>query len=91
MVTKCGWRKLSQKFILKNIEEIKNHFTKEIDQNEFMSNNERKNDCKTSKYIENFQILASAIIGCVSISAFDSLLGIPIELRDLQYYWKYVE
>ena len=42
MVTKCGWRKLSQEFILENIEEIKNHFIKEIDQNEFMSNNEHK-------------------------------------------------
>ena len=84
MVTKCGWRKLSQEFILENIEEIKNNFIKEIDQNEFMSNNEHKNVCKTLKYIENFLILASVIIGCVSISAFDSLLGIPIELQDLQ-------
>ena len=31
----------------------------------------------TLNYIENFLILASAIIGCISISAFASLFGIP--------------
>ena len=29
-------------------------------------------------YIEHFLILGSLIIGCVSISAFASLVGIPI-------------
>ena len=40
----------------------------------------RKNKkvCLTLNYIEHFLILASTIIGCVSISAFASLLGIPI-------------
>ena len=31
-----------------------------------------------SNYIEQFLILVSAITGCVSISAFASLVGIPI-------------
>ena len=31
-------------------------------------------------YTEHFLILASAITGCVSISAFASLVGIPIEI-----------
>ena len=37
-----------------------------------------KKVCTTLYYIEHFVILASAIIGCISISVFASLLGIPI-------------
>ena len=33
--------------------------------------------CTTSKYIEQLCYLASAVTGCVSISAFASLVGIP--------------
>ena len=32
----------------------------------------------TLSYIEHFLILASAVTGCISISAFASLVGIPI-------------
>ena len=32
----------------------------------------------TLSYIEHFLILASTITGCISISAFTSLIGIPI-------------
>ena len=38
----------------------------------------RKKVCTTLNYIKNFLILASTITGCVSISAFSSLIGIPI-------------
>ena len=31
-------------------------------------------------YIEHFLILPSKITGCISISAFASLLGIPVEI-----------
>ena len=34
--------------------------------------------CTTLNYIEHFLILGSAVTGCVSISAFPSLVGIPI-------------
>ena len=34
----------------------------------------------TTKYVEHFLILASAVTGCVSISAFTSLLGISIAI-----------
>ena len=34
--------------------------------------------CTTLNYIEHFLNLASAIIGCISISALTFLLGIPI-------------
>ena len=34
--------------------------------------------CTTLNYIEHFLTLGSAVTGCVSISAFPSLVGIPI-------------
>ena len=34
--------------------------------------------CTTLNYIEHFLISVSAVTGCVSISAFPSLVGIPI-------------
>ena len=37
-----------------------------------------KKVCVTLNYIEHFLILASTITGCISISAFSSLIGIPI-------------
>ena len=37
-----------------------------------------KKVCTTLNYIEHFLIFASAITGCISISAFASLVGIPI-------------
>ena len=37
-----------------------------------------KKVCTTLNYIEQLFILASKIIGCISISSFASLLGIPI-------------
>ena len=65
---------ISQEFRLKNIEDIKIRFIKQIDQNELMINRHKK-VCKTLNYIKQFLIL---VTGCVSISAFSSLLGIPI-------------
>ena len=68
---------------MKDIEEAKNYFIKEIDQNELVSNKHKK-VCTTLNYIKHFLNLASAITGCVSISAFASLLGIPIGVTILQ-------
>ena len=48
-----------------------------MEQNELMSKKHKK-VCKTLKYIEHFLIWASAITGYTSISAFASLIGIPI-------------
>ena len=39
-----------------------------------------KKNCTTLNYIEYFLILASEFTGCVSISGFASLLGIPIRI-----------
>ena len=38
--------------------------------------------CTTLNYIEHFLIFASTVTGCVSISAFASLIGIPIWNRN---------
>ena len=62
---------------MKNINELRNYFIDEIEQNELMSKKHKK-VCTTLNYIEYFLILASAITGCTSVSAFASLLCIPI-------------
>ena len=67
----------SQNFRLKNIDETRNYLLKEIEQNKLMSKKHEK-VCATLDYIEHFLILASTITRCISISAFVSLLGIPI-------------
>ena len=50
-----------------------------LKQNELLSKNHKK-VCTILNYIELLLILASTITGCISISAFASLLGIPIEI-----------
>ena len=45
-----------------------------------MSKN-HKNVCATLNHIEHFLILGSTITGCVSISAFAFLVGIPIVIK----------
>ena len=68
---------ISQEFRLKNIYETRNYLIQEINRNELMSKKHKK-VCTTLNYIEHFLILTSTINGCVSISAFPSLVGIPI-------------
>ena len=68
---------ISQEFRLKNIDETRNYFIKEINQNELMSKKHKK-VCRVLNYIDHLLIAISTIIGCVSISAFASLVGIPI-------------
>ena len=68
---------ISQEFRFKNIDETRNYFLKEIEQNELMSK-KQKMVRTTLNYIEHFLILSSTIAGCISISAFASLLGIPL-------------
>ena len=70
-------KRLSQELILKMEKKTK----QEIDQNQLMSRKHKK-VCATLNYIEQFLILASAVTGCISISAFASLLGIPIAIKN---------
>ena len=68
---------ISQEFRLKNINETATYFLEEIELNELMSRQYKK-VYTTLNYIEHFLIMASAITGCISISAFVSLIVIPI-------------
>ena len=69
----------SQEFRLKKTDETRNYFLEEIEQNEFMSKKHKK-PCTTLNYFEHSLNLASTITRCISISAFASLIGIPIEI-----------
>ena len=42
-----------------------------------------KKVCRVLNYIEHLLILVSTVTGCVSISDFTSLVGIPIEITSL--------
>ena len=59
--------------------ETRNYLIEEINLNE-LNSKKHKMICKTLNNIEHFLILASKITGCISISAFTSLIGIPIEI-----------
>ena len=64
---------------MKNINETRNYFLEDIEQNELMSRKHKK-VCTTPNYIEYFLTLVSTITGCILISTFTSLLGILIEI-----------
>ena len=65
---------ISQKFRLKNLDEIRNYLIEEINKNELIS----KKHKKFFNYIEHLLILISTVSGCVSISAFASLVGVCV-------------
>ena len=68
---------MSQDFRLKNIHETRNYLLEEVELNQLKSK-KRKKFGTTLNYIKYFLILASTITGCISISAFSSLLCILI-------------
>ena len=71
--------KSSQEFRLKQIEKTRNYLTKDIGQNELIAKKHKK-VCTTLNYIEHFLFLAFLVTGCISLSAFVSLLDIPLEI-----------
>ena len=82
---------MSRKFRSKRINETRNYCLEEIGQNELMGR-KHKMVCTTSNYKGYFLILVSAIIGCISIYSFASLLGITSSAiwvfpsKDLTYF-----
>ena len=58
---------------MENIDESKNYFLEEINQNDLMSRKHKK-VCTTQNYIKNSLILASAVTWCISVAAFTSSL-----------------
>ena len=68
---------MNQEFRLKKVNEIRNYLIQETNRNESMSK-KHKNFCRILNYIKHSLIAIFTITGCVSISAFSSLVGIPI-------------
>ena len=68
---------INQEFRLKKIDEIKNYSIEEIYQNKLMSKKHKK-VWRVLNYVDHSLIVISTIIVCVSISAFASLVSIPI-------------
>ena len=62
---------------MKDINETRNYLFEKIKQNDLMSRKHKKT-CTILNYTGQFLILASAIARCISISAFASLIGIPV-------------
>ena len=70
----------SPKFGQKKMDETKNYILEEINHNDLMSIKCKKT-CKYLNYFEHLLILASVTItGCVSVSAFDSLLCVSVDI-----------
>ena len=59
---------------------MRNYLIEEINRDELMSK-KHKNRCRVLNYIDHLLIVISTITGCVSISAFASLFGIPIRIK----------
>ena len=72
---------ISQAFRMKNIDAT-TYFIEEINQNDLVSKI-RKRVCGVFNYIEHLLILASTVFGCIFISVFASLDGIPVGIACL--------
>ena len=68
---------MSHKCRLEKVHETRDYLFEKINQNELM-NKKRNNVFRTINYIDHFLILGTTITGCISISAFASLAGIPV-------------
>ena len=67
----------SLEFRLRKIDETRNYLLGEIKHNDLM-NEKYKKTCKYLNYVENLLNLVSANTGCVSISAYASLVDINV-------------
>ena len=63
----------SLEFRLKRIDETRNYLIEEIKNNDLISEKYKKT-CKHLNYVEHLLILVSTVTGCVSISAFASIV-----------------
>ena len=68
--------KVIVEFRLRIIDETRNYLLGKIKHNDLMSENYK--ETKSLNYLENLLILASTVTDCVSISAFSSLVDIPV-------------
>ena len=68
---------IGQEFRSKEIDKTRNYSVEEMKQIELISKKHKK-ICNILQYSEHLLVLASTNTGCVSISAFASLVGIPV-------------
>ena len=68
--------KVIVEFRLRIIDETRNYLLGKIKHNDLMSENYK--ETKSLNYLENLLILASTVTDCVSVSAFSSLVDIPV-------------
>ena len=68
------------KFRLKNIDETRSalSYLLEVIKHNALMGKKHKKTCSTLNYLEHFLLFISAVTGYVSISAFASLVGIPV-------------
>ena len=69
--------KVILEFRLRKIDKKRNYLLDEIKHNDLMSEKYKKT-CKCLNYVEQLLILVSTVTGCVSISAFASLVCDPV-------------
>ena len=70
-------KNIAQEFKMKNLHETINYLVEQINQNELMSKKHKKL-YRVLNYIELLHILNYTVSGCVFITAFGSLVGIPV-------------
>ena len=80
----------SLEFRLRKIGERRNYLLDEIKHNDLMSKKNKK-ACKYLNYVEQLLILASAVTGCVSNSAFASLVANPVGIASSAVGIKFVQ
>ena len=67
----------SLEFRLRKLDETRNYLLDERKHNDLISDKYKKT-CKYLNYVEHLLILSSTVTGCVSISAFASLVCLPV-------------
>ena len=67
-------------FRFEKIDETRSYLLEEINHNGLMFEKCKKT-CKYLNYVEQLLILVSTVTGCVSISAFASLVSAPVGIR----------
>ena len=67
----------SLEFRARKIDETRNYLLDEINHNDLIIE-KCKNTCKYLNYVEHLLILVSTVTGCISISAFASLVSVPV-------------
>ena len=70
---------INQEFRLNKIDEIRNYLIEKINQNELMIKKHKK-VCRVLNYIDYLLVVTSTTTGCVCISTFASIVGIPIAI-----------